>query len=567
MRRSLLTLEHQIAALFAVLSITLILASLGATSFFGHREAVRAVEDEIATVADHFADALDRGMFERFREVRLLALAEQIRSSAGGDASAIRTIFTRRQASLPEMAWIGFATPDGIVRAASGSVLEGISVAERPWFAEGIKTPWVGDLHEAKLLASKLGPSPNGEPFRFVDLTAPVYAADGTTTLGVIGVHLSWTWAEEVRANLLSELAADTTAMILSADGKVLLGPEVGAKPFSDERIAEIRKTRKGSFGTAGETGTILNGFAVASGFRDYPGLNWIVVAQRPAAAAFARLEQTTRWVMGVGMGVSLLGVLLAWWMARRLTRPIRELTKAAGQIGRDPHATMPRFAGSREIGQLSASLRALVRHVDVAERQAQTVSESSALTAQRFEQEISALRVTADTDPLTELLNRRAFLGIAEDAMNYFKRYGRNYAVLIADIDLFKRVNDTYGHAAGDEVIRHVGKTLNGLVRSTDKVARFGGEEFVVLLREIGDESVEALAQRMRRAVRAAVFTFDGKTVSVSISIGGTLVSGQERDIHDVIERADSALYDAKASGRNAVVIADDSVEERRAA
>jgi diguanylate cyclase (GGDEF)-like protein len=565
MKRGLLTLEHQIAALFAVLSISLVLISLGTTSFFGHREAVRAVENEIATVADHFADALDRGMFERFREVRLLALAEQIRDDITKNPASVRTVLNRRQATLPEIAWIGFASPDGIVRAASRGMLEGVSVAERPWFVEGLKKPWVGDLHEAKLLATKLGEHPRGEPFRFVDVTAPVYDRDGKT-LGVIGVHLSWTWAEEVRSDLLSDVA-DTQALILSSDGAVLLGQEVGAKPFSDERIAEMKKRKSGSFGTDGENGTTLNGYSVASGFRDYPGLNWIVVAQRPAAAAFARVGEISRWVVGVGTGVTIFGVLLAWWMARRLTRPIRDLTKAAGQIGRDPHATMPRFAGSREIGELSASLRALVRHVDVAERQAQHVSEHSLVTARRFEQEISALRVAADTDPLTGLLNRRAFLAVAEDAMNYHKRYGRNFAILVADIDFFKRVNDTYGHAAGDAVIRHVGDTLNSLVRTTDKVARFGGEEFVVLLREIGEDGVEALAQRMRHAVRRAVFTFDEKNVSVSVSIGGTLVSAEDRDVHDVIERADHALYDAKASGRNAVVIADRAVAARRAA
>lgn len=564
MRRGF-TLEHQIAALFAALSISLVLISLGSTSFFGHREAVRAVENEIATAADHFADALDRGMFERFREVRLLGLAEQIRDDVTRNPGSIRTIFTRRQATLPEIAWIGFASPDGIVRAASRGMLEGVSVAERPWFVEGLKKPWVGDLHEAKLLATKLGPHPRGEPFRFVDLTAPVYDRDGKT-LGVIGVHLSWTWAEDVRSDLLSEVA-DTQALILSSDGAVLLGPEVGAKPFSDERIAEMKKRKSGSFRTTGENGTLLNGFAIASGFRDYPGLNWIIIAQRPAEAAFARVEAISRWVVGVGLSVTIVGVLLAWWMARRLTRPIRDLTKAAGQIGRDPHATMPRLAGSREIGELSASLRALVRHVDVAERQAQDVSNHSLVNARRFEQEISALRVAADTDPLTGLLNRRAFLAIAEDATNYHKRYGRNFAILVADIDFFKRVNDTYGHAAGDAVIRHVGDTLNDLVRTTDKVARFGGEEFVVLLREIGDEGVEALAQRMRHAVRRAVFTFDEKNVSVSVSIGGTLVSTQDRDVHDVIERADHALYDAKSSGRNAVVIAERFIETRRAA
>jgi diguanylate cyclase (GGDEF)-like protein len=556
MKRSSLSLQQQIAGLFAALSFALVVGALIATSHFGRKEAVRAVNDEIAAVAGQFANALDRGMFERFREVRLLGLLEQVRDNVEDDLPAIRTIFTRRQASLPEMAWLGFAGVDGTVRAASRGMLEGVSVAARPWFQEGLKRPWVGDLHEAKLLATMLGEHPRGEPFRFVDVTAPVVDGKGNL-LGVVGAHLSWTWAEEVRAELLSTDSDATEAIILSGDGRVLLGPEVGTRPFTDDQLAAMKKQRKGSFETAGQNGSLLNGFAATAGYRDFPGLGWIIVAQRPAATAFARVQETYRWVLLMGLGIGALGILLAWLMARRVTRPIRALSAAAGQIGRDPHATMPRVAGSREIGELSASLRALVRHVDAAERQAHDVSEHSLVNARRFEQEISALRVMADTDPLTGLLNRRAFLAAAEDATKYYKRYGRVFAILVADIDFFKRVNDTHGHAAGDDVIRHVAKTLNELVRTTDKVARFGGEEFVILLREIGEEGVVAMAERIRHAVRRAVFTFGDKHVSVSVSIGAAVVSETDRDIHDPIERADHALYDAKAAGRNSVIFA----------
>src|SRR5688572_27128845 len=93
-----------------------------------------------------------------------------------------------------------------------------------------------------------------------------------------------------------------------------------------------------------------------------------------------------------------------------------------------------------------------------------------------------------ADTDPLSNLLNRRAFLAFADDGFEYFQRYQRSIAMLVIDIDHFKKVNDTHGHATGDVVIRRVGELIETSLRTTDKAGRFGGEEFVVLLREVDE-------------------------------------------------------------------------------
>ncbi len=141
---------------------------------------------------------------------------------------------------------------------------------------------------------------------------------------------------------------------------------------------------------------------------------------------------------------------------------------------------------------------------------------------------------------------------------MNYYKRYRRNLGVLMFDIDHFKRINDTFGHAAGDEVIRAVSKIIAGQIRTTDKVARFGGEEFVVLLRETDAQGAENLANRIREAIGATVVTQGLSQIELTISVGAAIVCEQDRDIEDVIERADKALYAAKSSGRNRVVLAE---------
>jgi len=142
----------------------------------------------------------------------------------------------------------------------------------------------------------------------------------------------------------------------------------------------------------------------------------------------------------------------------------------------------------------------------------------------------------------------------LAKDAMSYFKRYRRAICVLMIDIDHFKRVNDLHGHAAGDEVIRQVGRIISEAIRTTDKVARFGGEEFVVLLRETDLQGAAIFADRIRQTVADTVFEPDGACLKATISIGLAEAEKSDEDVDRTIERADRALYAAKSSGRNCV-------------
>jgi diguanylate cyclase (GGDEF)-like protein len=196
-----------------------------------------------------------------------------------------------------------------------------------------------------------------------------------------------------------------------------------------------------------------------------------------------------------------------------------------------------------------------------------ETQTKASEEKAMRFGADLHALRALADTDGLTGLLNRRAFLPFAEDALSYYKRYQRQFSILMFDIDHFKRVNDTYGHAAGDEVIRAVGALISDEIRSTDKVARFGGEEFVVLLRETDEHLAATLADRLRRKISELSVTSGGQTLNFTTSIGCAMSDDSSRDVEDVIQRADKALYAAKSAGRNSVAVYRDNAQDRSAA
>ncbi len=545
------SLRQQVTLLVGILCFALVCILAAGAAYIAQSRVRDIVMGHEAQQAALIANSLDRGMFERYREARNLAVMPALKAIWTGDPATIRQTLEQLQSSYPDYAWIGYATPDGTVRAATQGMLEGQSVQARPWFQDGLKGPAVGDVHEAKLLAKLLGPSPNNEPFRFVDVAAPV-RDDAGRVVGVIGVHLSWTWADETRQSILASQpqAGGKSIWILSGDGTMLLGPDIGSRPFPEDRIQAMRQGKAGAFEDEAGQKSMLTGFAVAEGYRDYPGLNWIVISRQPDSVAFAATRGIVWMIMGLGCAIAAIGLVCALLIAKGVVRPLQTIIEAANRIGRDPTISqLPRVTGSLEIVQLSSALRSLLRRAGAAEQQV-------IATSTQHEKDVTALRHLAETDALSGLLNRRGFNLLADDAFNLYRRYQRPLAVLILDIDFFKAVNDTYGHAAGDAVIRTIGATLMKTLRASDKVARFGGEEFVVLVHEVDTGGIITVAQNLRRVVEALTIDHQEHRISVTISVGGAIARHSDADVQAVIERADAALYMAKTAGRNRVVI-----------
>ncbi|MBB4285070.1 GGDEF domain-containing protein [Roseospira goensis] len=176
------------------------------------------------------------------------------------------------------------------------------------------------------------------------------------------------------------------------------------------------------------------------------------------------------------------------------------------------------------------------------------------ALTAEHLLRQLEAL---AAQDPLTGVFNRRAFFAVAEHVIVHRSRTGQAVSVLVFDLDNFKAVNDTHGHAAGDDALRHVVTTARGALRGEDLLARLGGEEFVVLLPETNAGAALRVAERLRAAIATApaVLT-DGTRLTLTASVGVSTAGPQDRGetVASLIARADRALYAAKAAGRDRV-------------
>ncbi len=164
-------------------------------------------------------------------------------------------------------------------------------------------------------------------------------------------------------------------------------------------------------------------------------------------------------------------------------------------------------------------------------------------------------LREMATTDSLTGILNRRRFLELAADELERARRYQRDTALIMFDVDHFKQVNDSQGHAAGDQVLRGLTATARETLRGADILGRIGGEEFAVLLPETDLPAASRAAERLRRAAESMELLTDGGPFAVTVSLGVVLLNPGET-LEDLLKRADQALYRAKQGGRNRVEV-----------
>jgi len=168
---------------------------------------------------------------------------------------------------------------------------------------------------------------------------------------------------------------------------------------------------------------------------------------------------------------------------------------------------------------------------------------------------ELDRIRETAARDPLTQLRNRRAFDEVFEAETVRLARYGRPLSLLVIDLDHFKSINDRFGHEAGDDVLCRTARIIEGSIRDIDTAARFGGEEFVVLLPATDVASALDVAERMRATLAESDIESGGRTIPVRASIGVSSCPALVALPADLISSADAALYRAKEDGRNRVV------------
>jgi len=175
-----------------------------------------------------------------------------------------------------------------------------------------------------------------------------------------------------------------------------------------------------------------------------------------------------------------------------------------------------------------------------------------------QIEKKNRLLEELALTDPLTDLPNRRAIEEWVTRQLSGAARYGFAFWIVVADLDHFKNINDTYGHEAGDIVLKRVAEILKSNSRKSDICGRVGGEEFLLSLSHANEEAVTLVVDRIRTQIEATKFSFEGNSLTVTASFGAACFNGENaRDLKQIISYADSALYTAKRLGRNRIEFA----------
>jgi diguanylate cyclase (GGDEF)-like protein len=534
------SIKSRIVAL-ALLATLVPALSTAVLSYVQNRRALtETLQGELQGIGSQAAREIDLWSKERFYDVRIFVSSfevsenlERIPQGGPGANEALTRLSNYLggvQGRFPDYAELLVMDADERPVASSRSELRAATIPEeaRAALARG----------ETALGAPHVDPDLGAVA---VTIVQPITSADArplgallaTLTFGAVEAVLEgFTPGDGGRIDLVT---ADGRA-IAGSGGTRSLGPALPANTLGDLVAAGAGAHEfVGTDGT-GTVGTLTR----------VPRLDWAVVTQIPSDVAYAQVAQLRRsTILLVSTLLVLVGVI-AYVLGMFIVRPLDRLTAGAGAVARGDLSVDLPVTGGGEVAYLTEVFNGMVSRL---RRSREELADANA-ALREHNVELEHLSMT---DGLTGLYNRRYMMNELEKEVHRAERHGRNFSLLMLDVDRFKEYNDQHGHLSGDEVLTGMGGVIRDATREPDVPARYGGEEFIVLLPDCAIEGAVEAAHRIRARLAAEVF--EGGRVTCSIGAAEFPTHGDGTGA--LIGAADEALYAAKAQGRDRVVAA----------
>lgn len=319
---------------------------------------------------------------------------------------------------------------------------------------------------------------------------------------------------------------------VMTREGKIIISSRGASATLSGERYKLEsanwlldRQDRAVQF-------TSFTDDRVVGSVRVVPALDWVVISEIPSAEAFRQVARLRNMTLTIVTFLLAVVGAFAYLLSLLIVRPLNRLTQAASRVaGGDLDIGLP-VTGGGEVGYLTQVFNNMV------------------VRLRESRVELERLSVT---DPLTGLFNRLRMMEVLENEVRRSRRLRHRFAVLMADLDLFKKYNDAYGHPAGDALLKRIGAIMREASRDVDFVARYGGEEFLLMMPETAIEDAMQVAERIRKKIESDSMPMG----SITVSFGIAAYPGHGDSPEVLIAAADAALYEGKRAGGNRVIAA----------
>lgn len=540
----------------------------------------KQLQGVIRLLADQLTERTNTGLNtdlnRRLSQIDQLAFHVREADSAN-NSQALLELFSKLH---PDMNWVSLTNADGQIVASTNRQLLGINSANQQWFRDAKQLahePSDSSIERAVMSAQQLE---NAQ--MVVRFSAPMQDRIGKFD-GAVVAEMS---AEQIYALMTQIIGADEkiyAGILVDSANQVVVGPSKLIGQHLQLETSDNTNSSASIMGQA-ESGERIN-LTLASENPTQPidKMKWRLLIQQNSDRLFEPVLQAWQELILSGIGLGLLIAGIYWFLADLAIRPITQLTQVAARMKHgDTRLATTEHSEFSEVAMLSSSLNTLVNGLAAKENELRVLNNSLSHRVQertlelvlitdslqnevtqrreliqRHEQLMAELLTMASLDSLTHTFNRRTLFQLAEEEFLRARRLNMSLSIIMLDLDRFKQVNDTFGHAAGDEALIKVAENFRHVVRESDMIGRYGGEEFIFVLPDTDEQEAMLVAERLRKAVWEA-----GKNTSIAeqweltASLGVAALNMHTEDLNALIKSADDAHYSAKHAGRNRIAV-----------